>query len=149
MQLLLVDDVPGLGDKGEIVNVARGYARNYLLPRGLAREPSADLIAAMKKQVARREAERAAEKAARMAVAKRLASVSVEISMKAADGGQLYGSVGPRQIVDALAGKGFAVEERQVQLDPHLKQVGDYDVVIALHPEVQVPIKVTVVAEAE
>ena len=149
MELLLVDDVPGLGNRGQIVNVARGYARNFLLPKGLARTPTADVIVSVRKRAEKIKAERAAEKAELMAAAKVLAAVSVSIAMKAGEGGQLYGSVGPRQIVDALLEKGFTVEEKSVQLEAHLKAVGEYDVMVSLHPEVQVPIKVTVAAEAE
>lgn len=149
MELLLVDDVPGLGDKGEIVTVARGYARNYLLPQGKARVPAPDLIEAIRKQAAKAQAEKAALRAERMEVAKKMATVALSIPAKASEEGHLYGSVGTRQIVDALAAEGYEVEERQVHLEQPLKEVGEYDVMIALHPEVQVPVRVTVAAEAE
>ena len=91
----------------------------------------------------------AAEKADRMEVAKVMASVSLRIPMKAGKEGHLYGSVGPRQLVDLLEAEGHVVEEKQVVLEQPLKEVGEFDVTISLHPEVQVPIKVVIVNEEE
>ncbi len=149
MELILTEDVPGLGVRGDLVTVARGYAQNYLLPKKLARVPTAQVIQEVRAMAARRAAEREARKAERMEYAKRLATAHVTIPMKAGKEGQLYGSVGPRQIQEALAAQGYEVEEKQVDLDPHLKALGDYDVTIVLDPEVQVPVKVSVVSEEE
>lgn len=149
MELLLLQNVPGLGKAGDIVTVTRGYARNYLLPKRLAEVPSEQAIRVVRVKTARLEAEMEKEKAVRMDQAKVLATVTVEIAMKASEGGQLYGSVGARQIAEYLAHRGHAVEEKQVRLDEHLKAVGEYDVTVALHPEVQVPVKVVIAAESE
>jgi len=149
MELLLRDDVPGVGMRGDIVNVARGYARNFLLPKGLAEVPTPQAVEAFRKRAAKVKAELELVKADKMELATKLAAVSISIAMKASEEGHLYGSVGPRQIVEALAPKGFEVDEKSVLLDPHLKEIGEYDVTISLHPEVQVPIKVTVAAEAD
>ena len=149
MELLLLETVDGLGARGEIVEVARGYARNFLLPKKLAKVPNAALIQEVRKKAARIQAEESAVKAVRMSEAQVLAGVSLEIAMKAGKEGHLYGSVGPRQIAELLKKLGHAVEEKHVVLDPPLKDLGDYDVNIALHPEVQVPVKVVIVAEEE
>ena len=147
MELLLRDDVPGLGSRGDIVKVAKGYARNYLLPNGLAEVPTPEAIEAVRKKAEKIAAEMELIKADRMEVAKTLASVAVTIAAKASEEGNLYGSVGPKQIVDALVAAGHEVDEKQIVLDSPLKEVGEYDVTISLHPEVQVPVKVTVEAE--
>jgi large subunit ribosomal protein L9 len=149
MELVLIEDIEGLGLKGEIVEVARGYARNYLLPRKLAAVPSADVVEAVRRNAEKEAAAQEALKADRMEVAKHLAAVHVTIRMKASEEGHLYGSVGPRQVLEALVPEGYELEEKNVHLDPHIKQIGDYDVPIALHPEVVVPIKVTVDTEED
>lgn len=149
MELLLVKDVEGLGSRGEIVSVARGYARNYLLPKGLATVPDEEIVAEVRAEAARLEAELESIKQDRMEVAKELATVTLTFRMKAGKEGHLYGSVGPRQIADELAAKGFDVEEKHVRLEQPLKKVGEFDVPIALHPEVQVPVMVAVVAEED
>ena len=147
MELLLRDDVPGLGSRGDIVNVARGYARNFLLPKGLGEVPTPEAMAALCKRTEKIAAEFEVEKAGLMEVAKKLATVSVTIAAKASEDGHLYGSVGAKQIQDALAGEGHDLEERQIVLESPLKEIGEYDVTISLHPEVMVPVKVTVAAE--
>ena len=147
MELLLRDDVPGLGSRGDIVKVAKGYARNYLLPNGLAEVPTPQAIEAVRKQAEKIAAENELLKADRMEAAKTLASVAVTIAAKASEEGHLYGSVGAKQIVEAIAAQGHELDEKQIVLDAPLKEVGEFDVTISLHPEVQVPVKVTVEAE--
>lgn len=149
MELLLVQDVEGLGARGEIVNVARGYARNFLLPKGLAQVPTPQLVTEVKAKAAKIKEELDAHKAQQMEVAKDLAAVSLTITMKASEEGHLYGSVSSRQIAELLVEKGYEVEEKHVHLEQHLKEVGEYDVQVAVHPEVVVPVKVTVVAEED
>lgn len=149
MELLLKEDVPGLGTRGEIITVARGYARNYLLPKGLAEVPTPEAIRIVRKKAEAHAKVMEAEKADQMELAQKLSKVSISLSMKASEEGHLYGSVGPRQVIECLTAEGFEIEEKLVQMDAHLKDVGEYDVVISLHPEVQVPIKVTVAAEED
>ena len=147
MELLLRDDVPGLGSRGDIVKVARGYGRNYLLPNGLAEVPTPQAIQAVRNQAEKIEAEREIVKASKMEVAKKLATVAVAITAKASEEGHLYGSVGARQILDVLQAAGYELEEKQVGREAPLKDVGEFEVTIALHPEVLVPVKVTVSAD--
>ncbi|MEN8149920.1 MAG: 50S ribosomal protein L9 [Planctomycetota bacterium] len=149
MELLLRDDVPGLGARGDIVKVAKGYARNYLLPNGLAEIPTPEAIEYVRKKAEKIAAEMELVKADRMEVAKTLATVAVTIAAKASEEGHLYGSVGAKQIVDAIAACGHELDEKQVVLEAPLKEVGEFDVTISLHPEVQVPVKVTVEAEED
>lgn len=149
MELLLRDDVPGLGSRGEIVKVPRGYARNYLIPNGLGEVPTPDAIASVRVQAEKIAVESEKQKAVKMDVAKKLAEVAVTISAKASEEGHLYGSVTAKQIQEALAGKGFELEEKQVELESPLKELGEFDVTISLHPEVLVPVKVTVEADEE
>ncbi len=149
MELLLLEDVSGLGRQGEIVTVARGYARNYLLPKNLAKAPTAKAIEEVQARAEKTRVVKEADKAEQMDIAKKLATVSLTIPMKASEAGSLYGSVGPRHVLEALVAVGYELEEKQVNLDPHLKAVGEYDVSISLHPEVQVPVKVVITAEEE
>ena len=149
MELLLTQDVEGLGQQGEVVTVARGYGRNFLIPKGLATVPNEQKISEVRALAEKNAVVAAAEKADRMEVAKVMASVSLRIPMKAGKEGHLYGSVGPRQLVDLLEAEGHVVEEKQVVLEQPLKEVGEFDVTISLHPEVQVPIKVVIVNEEE
>ena len=149
MELLLTQDVKGLGQQGEIVTVARGYARNFLIPQGLAAAPTEQKISDVRVLAEKNAVVAAAEKADLMEVAKVLATVSLRVSMKAGEGGHLYGSVGARQVVELLEAAGHTIDEKQVELEVPLKDIGEFDVAISLHPEVQVPIKVVIVGEEE
>ena len=115
----------------------------------LRQVPTDQAVREVRVKAARIEAEMEKEKAVRMEQAKQVAAVTVEFVMKVAEGGHLYGSVGPRQIAEYLTHRGHAVDEKQVGLAEHIKTVGEFDVPLTLHPEVQVPIKVVVRAEPE
>src|SRR5439155_4970554 len=147
MEVILREHVENLGRRGEIVKVADGYARNYLLPRKLA------LVATdgNKKQVERErgkfEVKEADERRVADAMAQHLASVEVVIPRKVGETEALYGSVTTVDIADALAAKGVEVERRKLQLHEPIKQLGEFDVPIKLHREVTAHVKVKVVAE--
>ena len=147
MEVILREHVDNLGRRGEIVKVADGYARNYLLPRKLA------LIATEgnKKQVERErvkfEARELEEKKVAEAVASRLANVEIVIARKVGETEALYGSVTSADIAESLLAKGFEIERRKLQLPDPIKKIGDVDVPIKLHREVVATIKVRVVAE--
>jgi len=149
MEVILREHVDNLGRRGEIVKVADGYARNYLLPRKLA------LLATEgnKKQIERErvkfEAKELEEKKVAEAVAERLRTVEVEISRKVGETEALYGSVTTADIADALAAKGFDIEKRRVNLHEPIKKLGEFEVPVRLHREVTVPLKVRVVGEGE
>src|SRR5438874_1881119 len=144
MEVILREHVDNLGRRGEIVKVANGYARNYLLPRRLA------LLATEgnKKQIERErgkfEAKEADEKRVADAVAERIASVEIVIARKVGETEALYGSVTTVDIADALAAKGFDIERRKLQLRNPIKQLGEFDIPVKLHREVTAHVKVKV-----
>lgn len=147
MEVILREHVDHLGKRGEIVKVADGYARNYLLPRKLA------LLATdgNKKHVERErrivEARETQERGVAEALAARLAAVDITIARRVGDTEQLYGSVTSGDIADFLKEKGFEVDKRRLILPEAIKAIGDYDVPLKLHREVTLPLKVHVVRE--
>lgn len=148
-ELLLLDDVDNLGKAGEVVRVAPGYARNFLVPQGLA-EPVTE---AAKRRLAKLQAEREAVRKAELEAAQKLAAglkdAKVTIRAKVGeDGESLYGSVDAAQIAEALKLVGFPeVDPAMVKLEENLKTIGTFDVEIKVHPDVAQVIKVWVVAE--
>ena len=148
MEVILKDDVQNLGHRGEVVKVADGYARNYLLPRKLAMQATSAnkaVIEQMKSAAARRAA---TEKSQAEALAVKLEPVVLDFTRKSGEAGHLFGSVTSADIATALAEKGFEIDRRKIVLDEPLKSVGDFKVAIKLFREVIASIKVTVVADA-
>jgi large subunit ribosomal protein L9 len=147
MEVILREHVDNLGKRGEIVRVADGYARNYLLPRKLAL-PATD---GNRRHVERErkivEAREANEKGQAEAVAARLAAIDITIARRVGETDQLYGSVTSADIVDYLKAKGIEVDRRKLILPEPIKTIGDHDVPLKLHREVTVPLKVHVVKE--
>ena len=148
MEVILREHVDHLGKRGEIVKVADGYARNYLLPRKLA------LLATdgNRKHVERErrilEGREAQEKTQAEAIASRLGAFEVTISRRVGDTGQLYGSVTSADITDFLKTKGFDVDRRKLILPEPIKTLGDHDVPLKLHRDVTAVLKVRVVKDA-
>ena len=145
VSLILLDDVEKLGLAGDEVHVAPGYARNYLIPRGLAAKATPGtlrLIESRKAMIAER---RAKELADAKATAEKLASVEISIAMQATEDDQLFGSVTARMIADELAGQGYAVDHTRVKVEPAIKTLGGFDVEVKLHAEVTATVKVWVV----
>jgi large subunit ribosomal protein L9 len=149
MEVILREHVDNLGRRGEVVKVADGYARNYLLPRKLALLATEGNKQQIERERAKFEAREAEEKKIVEAVAERLATVEVVIARKVGETEALYGSVTAADVVQALAAKGFDVDKRKVQLGEPLKKIGDVTVPVKLHREVTVPLKVRVVAEGK
>jgi large subunit ribosomal protein L9 len=148
MEVILKDDVLHLGNRGDLVKVADGYARNFLLPRKLALQATSAnkaVVEQMKNSAARRAA---TEKAQAEALAAKLEPVALDFTRKSGEAGHLFGSVTSADIAAALAAKGFEIDRRKIVLDEPLKSVGDFKVAIKLFREVTASIKVTVVAEA-
>src|SRR6266576_1988976 len=149
MEVILREHVDNVGRRGEVVKVADGYARNYLLPRKLA------LLATEgnKKQIERERAKFDALEAEEQKVAEvfagRLTGVELEIPRKVGETEALYGSVTTSDIAEALAAKGFAIDRRKLQLAEPIKKLGEYDIPVKLHREVIIHLKVKVVAEAQ
>jgi len=148
MEVILREHVDNLGRRGEIVKVADGYARNFLLPRKLA------LLATEgnKKQIARErqkfDAKEAEERSGADALASRMANVEVVIARKVGETEALYGSVTTADIAEALAAQGFNIDRRKLQLPDPIKKIGETDVPVKLHPDVTATVKVKVVPEA-
>jgi large subunit ribosomal protein L9 len=148
MEIILKQDVEDLGHRGEVVKVADGYARNFLLPKKLAlqaTEANKAVIEQMKASAARRSA---AEKTVAEELAAKLAPVALSFTRKSGAEGHLFGSVTSADIAAELAAKGFEIDRRKIVLPEPLKTVGETGVSIKLHREVVAEIKVQVVAEA-
>jgi large subunit ribosomal protein L9 len=147
MDVILRQDVDNLGKSGELVSVKDGYARNYLLPRGLAyqaTEGNRRRLEAEKSQKARKTA---AEVGAARAVASRLEAVSLTFTMKAGDADKLFGSVTAADVAERLGAEGFTVDKKHVELAEPIKALGVYKVPVRLHPDVKPEVRVWVVKE--
>ncbi|MCY3645273.1 MAG: 50S ribosomal protein L9 [Acidimicrobiaceae bacterium] len=148
MKVVLRADVEGLGRKGDVCEVAAGFARNYLVPKGLALKssPGAERQAeAMRRSAALR---RAADRADAEEIAVRLAPAVLSVAARAAETGHLYGSVGPADIVAAVESQvGAVIDPAAVMLETPIREVGSHTVVFHLHADVEVPVTVEVTAQ--
>jgi large subunit ribosomal protein L9 len=147
MEVILREHVDNLGRRGEIVKVANGYARNYLLPRNLALLVTEGNKKHVERERARFDAREAQEKGVADVIAQRISSAEIEIARKVGETDVLYGSVTSADIADALHAKGFDIDRRKLQLREPIKKVGEYDVPIKLHRDVTTHVKVRVIAE--
>ena len=147
MEVILRTHVDNLGHRGEIVKVADGYARNYLLPRKLALVVTDGNKQQIEREKARFDVREAEEKNVAEATAARMANVEISIARKVGETEALYGSVTSADIAESLAAKGFELDRRKIQLADPLKRLGEFDVQVKLHREVTAHIKVKVVAE--
>ena len=148
MEVILKEDVANLGHRGDVVKVADGYGRNYLLPRKLALQATLAnkaVIETMKSAAARRSA---SEKIQAEELLAKLEPVALSFTRKSGDGGHLFGSVTSADIATELAAKGFEVDRRKIVLNEPLKTVGNFDEAVKLHREVTAHLKVSVLAEA-
>lgn len=146
MKLILKENIETLGQIGDIVKVAPGYARNYLLPKGLAIEATVKNAKALdhaKRQMAYKK-NKAIESAKNLA--DKLGAVNVTLSHKAGDEGKLFGSVTTMEIADFLKAQGFDIDRKKIVLAEAIKQVGEYTLAVKIHPEVAASVKVTVSA---
>jgi large subunit ribosomal protein L9 len=148
MQIILQEDVEKLGTRGQLVDVAEGYARNFLLPRKLALEATPGNLKRLEKMRAVFAKKEATEKESAQTLAELLGTVSVTLTRKAGENDQLFGSVTSADISDALAAQGYNVEKRKIALTDPIKLVGEYDVPVKLHREVSANVKVKVQKEA-
>ncbi len=142
MQIILLHDVDKVGRRGETVNVANGYARNYLFPQGLAVRADTAKKKELEIRLAALEARDDRDRKSAEDHAESMKDVAVKISAAAGDGDQLYGSVTAQMIASALAEKGHAVEAKQVMLDEPLRALGNYTVPVKLHRDVTAEIQV-------
>jgi len=147
MEVILKEDILTLGYKDDVVNVKKGYARNFLIPQGkavIASESAKKVLAENQKQRAHKLAQM---KADAQAIADKLEGISLTIGAKTSSTGTIFGSVTNIQIADALKGKGFEIDRKQILIKDPVKEVGSYKAVVKLHKEVSVEIPFEVVAE--
>jgi large subunit ribosomal protein L9 len=147
MEVILREDVSNLGNRGDVVKVADGYARNYLLPRKLAKEATEGNRAEIEQIKASAVRRSAKEKSEAEALVTQLNAISLVFTRKVGEGDHLFGSVTSSDIAQELAGKGFTIDRRKVQLDEPLKSTGEFHVPVKLHREVTAHIGVTVKGE--
>ncbi|MDP2227392.1 MAG: 50S ribosomal protein L9 [Moraxellaceae bacterium] len=148
MEVILLEKIKNLGALGTKVNVKPGYGRNFLIPQGKAVPATAKNVAEFDARRAELEAKAAEGLAAAQARAERVSALAVVIAAKAGDEGKLFGSVGTRDIAEAITKLGEAVDKSEVRLpNGALRNTGDYDIDLQLHSEVTAVVKVTVVAE--
>ena len=148
MEVILKEDVANLGHRGDVVKVADGYGRNFLLPRKLALQATLAnkaVIEQMKAAAARRSAE---EKVQAQALVAKLEPLTLSFTRKSSENGQLFGSVTTADIASELASKGFEIDRRKIQLSEPIKSLGNFTVSVKLHREVTAHVGVHVVADA-
>jgi len=147
MEVILREDVEKLGHRGQVVKVAAGYARNFLLPKRLAvaaTESNKKIVEQERQAHLRKEAKLVSEAED---LSKLLTGVSVTIAQKAGEADQLFGSVTSKDVADALAAKNFSIDRRKIHLDEPIKQLGEFKVPVRLHKDVTAEITVLVVKE--
>jgi len=147
MQIILQEDVEKLGNRGQVVEVTEGYARNFLLPRKLALEASPGNMKRLEKMRAAFAKKEAIEKGDAQKLAELLASVSLEVARKSGESEQLFGSVTTADISDALAAQGYTIDKRKIQLAEPIKLIGNFEIPIKLHREVVANVKLAVKKE--
>jgi large subunit ribosomal protein L9 len=148
MEVILKEDVANLGLRGEVVKVADGYGRNFLLPRKLAMQATEANKAVIEQMKAAAERRSASEKAQAEAQVAKLGHLTLSFTRRAGEQGHLFGSVTSADIAADLASKGFEVDRRKIQLSEPLKGLGEYNIAIRLHREVTAHVTVKVLAEA-
>ncbi len=150
MKVILKDYVPNVGAMGDVVDVADGYGRNFLLPQGLAVRASTENVAQLEHEKKAIESRKAQMESDATALAGRLASFSCVIAKSVGESGKLYGSVTSMDLEDRLHEAGFTtVTRRQIDLAQPIKELGEFEVAVKVHPEVSAQFKVSVIAREE
>ncbi|MDO4485846.1 MAG: 50S ribosomal protein L9 [Bacillota bacterium] len=145
MVVILLKDVKGTGKAGEVVKVSDGYARNMLIPKGLAKEATEGNIRSLEKQKAIAEEKREEQKAAAQKQAEKIADITLTIKSKGGDSGKLFGSITSKDIAEALEKQeNIKIDKKKIVLDNPIKQTGETEVVLKLFPEVSATLKVNV-----
>src|SRR5688572_31425313 len=149
MEVILRDHVENVGKRGEVVKVADGYARNFLLPRKLALIATPGNLKQVARERVKFDALEAVERTAAEELAARLSSIQVVITRKVGETGALYGSVTSADVADALARQGFEIDKRKIGLREPIKKLGEKTVPVKLHPTVTVQLPIRVTAEGK
>jgi large subunit ribosomal protein L9 len=147
MKVILLQDVRGTGKAGDLANVSDGYARNMLIPRGLAVEATPQNIKQLEKKKEAQKKQFEEDKAAALELKKKLEEVTVEVRTKAGKDGKVFGSVTSKDIADALKEMGFDIDKKKIQLDSPIKATGTTDVNVKLFTEIAGKVKVNVISE--
>lgn len=147
MKVILKETIPSLGELGAVVEVSRGYARNYLIPQGKALEATPGNLALFEQQRAKLQRLQEKEKRAAQELAQRLSGTVVTLAQRVGEQERLYGSVTAAMVAEALNALGFEVDKKQVELAEPIKQLGSYDVMVRLAAGVKAAIRVDVVPE--
>lgn len=148
MKVILLKDVKGMGKAGDVVNASDGHARNYLFPRGLAKEATEGGMKVLEKQKAAEERKKQEELAEAKALADKISQLTVNLKGKAGDGGRLFGSITSKDIAEALEKQHkIKIDKRKMHLDNPIRELGAVFVEIKVYPEVTARLKVEVVAE--
>jgi large subunit ribosomal protein L9 len=145
MEIILLEDIGGLGKRGTAVRVADGYARNFLIPRKKAIEAVGNARAVFKDRERARVALEAKQRQAAERLRDDLAQISLQFSVEAGEDDQLYGSVTAHEIQDALSAKGHTIERKNVRLPEPIKSLGVFEIAIHLYEDIEAPVKVWVV----
>ena len=145
MVVILLKDVKGTGKAGDVVKVSDGYARNMLIPRGMAKEATEGNVRNLEKQKAILAEKKAEELAKAKEDAEKLSSLTVSIKTKGGEGGRLFGSITSKDIAEALEEQhGFSVDKKKIVLDGPIKQTGQFEVPVKIYPEVSAQLKVII-----
>jgi large subunit ribosomal protein L9 len=147
MKVILTDEIRGLGTRGDIVTVKDGYARNFLIPKKLAREATTGNLKSIEQEKKKWALLASQEREQAQKAADSVKGVKVTIQKRVGDTGQLFGSVTANEIADALVAKGVQVEKRRIELDHPIKSLGVHDVEVRLHRDVTAHIQVEVVSQ--
>lgn len=145
--ILLREDIDNLGGRGEVVKVRSGYARNYLLPKGIATLATKGNVKQIDRERESLLKRAATEKSTAEAQAEQMRSISLAFERKAGEGGTLFGSVTSMDVAEALQAKGYEIDRRKIVLKDTIKETGDYTVTVKLHREVALELPLTVSAE--
>jgi large subunit ribosomal protein L9 len=149
MEVILLERIAKLGQMGDVVRVKDGFARNFLLPKGKALRATQDNRSRFEHMKVDLESRNLEQKGEAEEIAKKLDGQRFTVLRQAAEGGQLYGSVSPRDIVTLVVEKGFVISRAQIALNTPIKAIGLYKVPVTLHPEVEVTVDVTVARNAD
>jgi large subunit ribosomal protein L9 len=147
MKIILKEDIKKIGKMGQIVDVANGYARNYLVPKGLAVEASTKNIRSLEheKKIIQEKAKKLKDSA--QDIASRISSMTLTIKAKAGEEEKLFGSVTTMDIAEALLNEGLDIDKKKISLEEPIKRLGSYSVQIKLHSDVSVPLNIQIIQE--
>jgi len=148
MKVILLQDVPNLGKRGDSVEVSPGYARNYLLPKGLVVEATPAALKEWDARASREQEKASRELAQARALAEKLSQREIQVAAKAGEGGRLFGSVTSKDLSEAVSRQlGLQIDRRKIHLEENLKSLGTFTVTVRLHPEVMADLKVKIVGD--